>query len=214
GALYPELAGKRIRGKLDGKRVVPYDTRAEIAANASRQPEAIVWAADPVEAFFLQIQGSGRAVLPNGSALRLAYDDHNGHPYSSIGQWLAKIGELPLAQTSMQNIKAWAARNPDRVQEMLNVNTAMVFFREEKIVDPLLGPKGAYGIPLIGERAIAVDPTFVPLGAPVFLATTYPASQKPLQRVVFAQDTGAAIKGAARTDYYWGTGDEIGRAHV
>ena len=210
GALYPELAGKRIRGKLDGKRVVPYDTRAEIAANASRQPEAIVWAADPVEAFFLQIQGSGRAVLPNGSALRLAYDDHNGHPYSSIGQWFAKIGELPLAQTSMQNTKAWAARNPDRVQEMLNVNTAMVFFREEKIVDPLLWPKGAYGIPLIGERAIAVDPTFVPLGAPVFLATTYPASQKPLQRVVFAQDTGAAIKGVARTDYYWGTGDEAG----
>lgn len=210
GTLYPELAGKRIRGKLDGNRVVPYDTRADIAAKPDRQPKVIVWAADPVEAFFLQIQGSGRAVQPNGSALRLAYDDHNGHPYSSIGQWLAKTGEMPLAQTSMQNIKAWAARNPHRVQEMLNVNTAMVFFRAEKIVDPLLGPKGAYSIPLIAERAIAVDPSFVPLGSPVFLATTYPASQKPLQRVVFAQDTGAAIKGAARTDYYWGTGDEAG----
>ena len=77
-------------------------------------------------------------------------------------------------------------------------------------MDPLLGPKGAYSIPLIAERAIAVDPTFVPLGSPVFLSTHYPASQKPLQRVVFAQDTGAAIKGAARTDYYWGTGDEAG----
>ncbi len=210
GTLYPELAGKRIRGKVEGKRVVPYDSRADIAAKSDRQPKAIVWAADPVEAFFLQIQGSGRAVLPNGSAVRLAYDDHNGRPYASIGQWLAKIGELPLAQTSMQNIKAWAERNPHRVQEMLNVNTAMVFFREEQITDPLLGPKGAYSIPLIAERAVAIDPAFVPLGSPVFLSTSYPGSQKPLQKVVFAQDTGAAIKGAARTDFYWGTGDEAG----
>ncbi|NHC60904.1 murein transglycosylase A [Paenalcaligenes suwonensis] len=210
GSVYPELAGKRVRGKVQGNRVVPYDTRAEIAANSSRQPPALVWAADPVEAFFLQIQGSGRAILPDGSAVRLAYDDHNGRPYASIGQWLAKQGEMPLAQTSMQNIKAWAKRNPNRVQEMLNANSAMVFFRQETITDPLLGPKGAYGIPLIAERAVAIDPTFVPLGSPVFLATTYPGSQKPLQRLVFAQDTGAAIKGAARTDFYWGTGDEAG----
>lgn len=210
GQLYPELAGKRIRGKVDGKRVVPYDTRAQIAANSQRQPKAIVWANDPVEAFFLQIQGSGRALLPNGNAVRLAYDDHNGHPYVSIGKWLADQGEMPLAQTSMQNIKAWAKRNPHRVQELLNVNPATVFFREEKINDPLLGPKGAYSIPLIAERAIAVDPTFVPLGAPVFLATTYPASGQPLRKLVFAQDTGAAIKGAARADFYWGSGDEAG----
>lgn len=210
GGLYPELAGKRVRGKQVGKRVVPYDTRAEIMAQPERQPRVIVWAEDPIEGFFLQIQGSGRAVLPDGSAVRLAYADHNGRPYASIGQWLAKQGELPLAQTSMQNIKAWAARNPHRAQELMNVNTAMVFFREEAIVDPELGPKGAYGIPLIAERAIAVDPTYVPLGTPVFLATTYPASQQALQRVVFAQDTGAAITGAARTDFYWGTGDQAG----
>ncbi|HUG57658.1 MAG TPA: MltA domain-containing protein, partial [Candidimonas sp.] len=114
------------------------------------------------------------------------------------------------AQTSMQNIKAWAKRNPARVQEMLNANPAMVFFNEEAVTDPELGPKGAYSIPLIGQRSVAVDTTFVPLGTPVFLATNYPASNKPLARVVFAQDTGAAIKGAARTDFYWGFGDEAG----
>lgn len=211
GGLYPELAGKRIRGKLTAEnRVVPYDTRAEINSNPQRQPKVLVWAADPVEAFFLQIQGSGRAVLDNGKAVRLAYGDHNGHPYSSIGKWLADKGELPLAQTSMQNIKQWAKENPHRVHEMLNVNKAMVFFNEEEITDPVLGPKGAYGIPLIAERAIAIDPTFVPLGAPVYLATTYPATHTPLRKLVFAQDTGAAIKGAARTDFYWGTGDQAG----
>lgn len=209
GSVYPELAGKRVRGKLEGKRVVPYDTRAQIAS-AERQPPVIVWANDPVEAFFLQIQGSGRALLPNGETIRLAYADHNGRPYASIGKWLADQGEMPLAQTSMQNIKAWAKRNPGRIQEMLNANTAMVFFREERISDAELGPKGAYGIPLIGERAVAIDPAFVPLGSLVYLATTYPASQQPLRRLVFAQDTGAAIKGAARTDFYWGFGDEAG----
>lgn len=210
GSLYPELAGKRVRGKVQGKRVVPYDTRAEIAANPDRQPAVIVWVNDPVEAFFLQIQGSGRARLDDGQTIRLAYADHNGRPYASIGQWLAKQGELTLAQASMPNIKAWAQRNPGRVQEMLNANTAMVFFNEETLTDTQLGPKGAYGIPLIGQRSIAIDTTFVPLGTPVYLSTQHPATNTPLRRLVFAQDTGAAIKGAARTDYYWGFGDEAG----
>ncbi|HUH88488.1 MAG TPA: murein transglycosylase A [Pusillimonas sp.] len=209
GSVYPELAGKRIRGKLQGNRVVPYDTRAQIVG-ADPQPPTIVWADDPVEAFFLQIQGSGRAQLENGGMIRLAYADHNGRPYASIGKWLADKGEMPLAQTSMQNIKAWAKRNPARVQELLNANPAMVFFREERIVDPQLGPKGAYSIPLIGERSVAIDTRFVPLGTPVYVATQYPASSQPLRRLMFAQDTGAAIKGAARTDYYWGFGDEAG----
>jgi len=213
GSLYPELAGKRVRGKLDGRRVVPYDTRSAIA-RSDRQPPAIVYVDDPVDAFFLQVQGSGRVELTDGpdrgETLRVAYADHNGHPYASIGKWLADKGEVPLAQASMQNIRAWAKRNPGRVQEMLNANPAIVFFREEAITDPSLGPKGAYSIPLAPERAIAVDTTFVPLGAPVFLATTRPASATPLNRLVFAQDTGAAIKGAARADFYWGYGDAAG----
>ena len=190
GGVYPELAGKRVRGKLDGNRVVPYDTRAEIAASSDRQPPAIVWIDDPVEAFFLQIQGSGRVELPDGKVIRLAYADHNGRPYASIGRWLADQGELPLAQTSMQNIKAWAQRNPQRVQEMLNANSAMVFFREERIPDPQLGPKGAYGIPLAARRAIAVDTRYVPLRR-CTLATTMPASSTPLRRLVLARKTPA-----------------------
>lgn len=209
GGVYPELAGKRIRGKLEGNKIVPYDTRAQINAKSDKPP-VIAWLDDPVEAFFLQIQGSGRALLDNGETLRLAYADHNGRPYTSIGKWLADQGEMPISQASMQNIKAWAKANPGRVNEMLNVNQAMVFFRPERVDDENIGPKGAYGIPLIAQRSVAVDPTFVPLGSPVFLSTTQPGSSAPLQTVVFAQDTGAAIKGAARTDFFWGSGAQAG----
>lgn len=207
--VYPELAGKRVRGKVEGNKVVPYDSRAQIAARADKPP-VIAWLNDPVEAFFLQVQGSGRVQLDNGRSIRLAYADHNGRPYTSIGRWLADQGELPLAQTSMQNIKAWAQQNPHRVDEMLNVNEAMVFFREEAIQDSIAGPKGAYGIPLVAQRTVAVDPDYVPLGSPLYLATTYPASDAPLEKVVFAQDTGSAIKGAARVDFFWGSGDAAG----
>lgn len=213
GAVYPDLAGKRVRGKLVGKRVVPYDTRAAIASSGTRPP-VIVWVDDPVDNFFLQVQGSGRVLLKDGpdagTTIRVAYADHNGQPYASIGRWLIDKGELRANEASMQNIRAWAQRNPARVQEMLNANPAVVFFREEAVIDPELGPKGAYGIALAAHRSIAVDTSFVPLGTPVFLATTWPASDRPLQGLVFAQDTGAAIKGAARADFYWGFGDEAG----
>lgn len=210
GAVYPELAGKRVRGKLQGRRVVPYDTRAQIEADPDRQPPVIVWAEDPIEAFFLQIQGSGQALLPDGTTIRLAYADHNGRPYVSIGQWLAQQGEMPLAQASMQNIKAWARRHPERLGELLSVNPAMVFFQAEGIADPELGPRGAYGVPLIAQRAVAADADYVPLGTPLFLVTQQPGGNGLLQRLVFAQDTGAAIQGNNRIDYFWGTGDAAG----
>lgn len=214
GSIYPELAGKRVRGKLDGHRVVPYDTRAAIEAS-DRKPPVLVWIDDPVDNFFLQVQGSGRVRLTDGpgagQTIRLAYADHNGQPYVSIGRWLVDRGEMSADQASMQNIRAWARRNPGRVQEMLSANPAVVFFREEPITDESQGPRGAYGLPLAAGRAIAVDPTFVPLGTPVFLSTTYPASSQPLQRLVFAQDTGTAIRGAARADFYWGSGEEAGQ---
>ena len=209
GRVYPELAGKRVRGTLEGKRVVPYESRAAIETSG-RRPPAIVYVNDPVDNFFLQVQGSGRVQLPDGKTIRVAYADHNGHPYVSIGKWLADKGEMPIAQTSMQNIRAWAKRNPNRTQEMLNANPATVFFAEEAITDPEIGPKGAYGIPLMAQRSIAVDTNFVPLGTPVFLSTTMPASNTALNRLVFAQDTGTAIRGAARTDFYWGFGAAAG----
>jgi membrane-bound lytic murein transglycosylase A len=111
----------------------------------------------------------------------------------------------------MQNIRDWARRNPDRVREMLNANPAVVFFREEPIAGPASGPRGAYGLALTAERSIAVDTRFVPLGSPVFLATSLPGSAQPLRRLVFAQDTGGAIQGAARADFFWGSGEDAGQ---
>jgi membrane-bound lytic murein transglycosylase A len=214
GSIYPELAGKRVRGKLDGKRVVPYDTRAAMERNG-REPPALVYIDDPVDAFFLEVQGSGRVQLTDGpdsgKTIRMAYADHNGQPYVSIGKWLVDQGELKADQASMQNIRAWAQRNPQRVRTMLDVNPAVVFFREETVNDPEQGPRGAYGLPLAARRSVAVDTGFVPLGAPLFLDTTLPSSEQPFDRVVFAQDTGTAIRGAARADLYWGFGEQAGQ---
>jgi membrane-bound lytic murein transglycosylase A len=205
---YPELRGLRLRGRLNGRRLEPYYSRGEIEArNGSFPAPVIAWVADPVELFFLQVQGSGQIQLESGERIRVGYADHNGHPYRSLGRYLADRGELPLEQTSMQNIKAWAAANPGRYQEALNQNPSYVFFRELPAAG---GPPGAMGVPLEAGYSIAVDPQYLPLGAPVFLATTHPLSPEPLERLVIAQDTGGAIRGALRADFFWGTGPEAG----
>jgi membrane-bound lytic murein transglycosylase A len=148
--------------------------------------------------------------LADGRIVRLNYADQNGHPYRSIGRLLIERGELKLEQASMQGIKAWARANPARVTELLNSNPSYVFFREIA-ADPAEGPPGALGVPLTPGRSLAVDPAFVPLGAPVWLATTYPLSNRPLERLMLAQDVGGAIRGANRGDYFWGFGDDAGR---
>ena len=208
--IYPELKGLRLRGRLVGNRVVPYPNRAELDKTGSLTGKEIVWVDDPVDAFFLQVQGSGRVQMTNGEILRVAYADQNGYPYKSIGRYLIDKGELTLAQASAQGIKAWLAANPSRQQELLNSNPSYVFFKEEKVLDPNQGPKGAQGVPLTPQRSIAVDPHFIPLGVPVFLATTYPNSAKNFQQLMVAQDTGGAIKGAVRADLFWGFGNEAG----
>ncbi|MBE7461660.1 MAG: murein transglycosylase A [Zoogloeaceae bacterium] len=209
GELYPELKNFRLRGRLDGRRVVPYWPRAELTPQApALAGKALLWVADPIELFFLQVQGSGRVELPDGRRVRVGYADQNGHPYQSIGRWLVEQGELKLEDASMQGIQAWARANPKRLHELLNVNPSFVFFRE--LPDNGGGPPGALGVPLTPGRSIAVDPRTVPLGAPVFLATTQPASGQPMQRLVLAQDTGGAIKGAVRADFFWGFGAEAG----
>jgi membrane-bound lytic murein transglycosylase A len=147
-----------------------------------------------------------------GETVRVAYADQNGHPYRSIGRYLVERGELSLEQASMQGIKAWVAANPTRVQELLNANPSYVFFREEKLIDPSSGPRGALGVPLTPQRSIAIDPQFIPLGVPVFLSTTLPNSTATLRRLVLAQDTGGAIRGAVRADFFWGFGQEAGEA--
>ena len=209
-ALYPELRNLRLRGRLDGRRVVPYYDRAEIEMGlASLKGRELLWVDDPVELFFLQIQGSGRVRLETGEIVRVGYADQNGHPYRSIGKWLVDNGELPLERASMQGIKEWGRRNPQRLTELFNVNPSYVFFRE--LPNDLPGPLGALGVPLTAERSIAVDPTAIPLGAPVWLATTRPNSTVPLERLVLAQDTGGAIRGNVRADFFWGFGDEAGQ---
>ena len=205
-SLYPELKGKRVRGRLEGNRVVPYYTRAELPSDPGIRGKEIVWIDGALDAFMLQVQGSGRVQLPSGETIRLQYADQNGHPFRSIGRYLVDKGELTLEQATMPGIRAWLAANPSRLQEVLNANPSVVFFTEAPLGDPLIGPRGAQGVPLTAGRSIAVDPAFVPLGTPVFLATTFPATDLPLQRLVIAQDTGGAIAGAARADFFWGTG--------
>lgn len=209
GDLYPELKHMRLRGRIDGRRLVPYWSRAEWSQQeAERSPQALLWLDDALDFFFMQIQGSGQVLLDDGSRVRLSYADQNGHPYRSIGRWLADQGELPIEQTSMQGIKNWAKTHPARVQELMNANPSLVFFRE--VPADGAGPPGAMGLALTPQRSVAIDPRSVPLGAPIWLATTWPSEDRPLQRMVLAQDTGGAIRGVVRADFYWGSGGEAG----
>ncbi len=212
GELFPELKGKRVRGRVQGRKVVPYYTRAEIAGKPSLQGKELVWVDNAVDAFFLEVQGSGRVQFADGSVVRMAYADQNGQPYRSIGRYLVDQKEMTLDQASAQSIRRWVEEHPERKLEVLNANPSVVFFREEKIENPSEGPKGALGVPLTAGRSLAVDPQFVPLGAPVFLATTQPNSTEPLKRLVMAQDTGGAIRGINRGDLFWGFGPAAGES--
>ena len=194
----------------------PYWTRQQIdtlpAAQAGLRGRALAYVADPLDALILQIQGSGRLRItePNGTRklVRVAFAGHNDQPYRSVGRWLIERGQIKTAQASWPVIKAWAKQNPKRVNEMLWSNPRTVFFREEPLPDPQLGPRGAQGVALVPGRSIAVDPQSVPYGTPVWLDTTEPLSNAPLRRLVMAQDTGGAIIGAVRADYFWGWGDD------
>src|SRR5574341_1620416 len=204
----PETRGQRLRGRVDGRRLVPYYTRGEIDSRAEAFAAPVVaWGTDAVELFFLQIQGSGQVRLENGERIRLGYADQNGHPYRSLGRYLVERGEMLLEQASMKNIKAWAAANPQKLLEALAQNPSYVFFRELTARE---GPIGALSVPLQAEYSLAVDRRFVPLGAPVFLATTSPLSDQPLERLMAAHDTGGAIRGVVRADFFWGTGPDAG----
>jgi membrane-bound lytic murein transglycosylase A len=212
GSVAPETAPLRLRGKLQGRRVVPYASRAEITGGDALDGQELLWVDDPVDAFFLQVQGSGRVQFDDGTQVRLGYGDQNGHPYRSIGRWLVERGEMSADQASMQGIKAWIARNPARAKELLDANPSYVFFRELPLGDPAAGPVGALGVPLTPGRSVAVDPRAVPLGAPLVIATTDPGSGAALTRPMLAQDTGGAIRGPLRFDYFWGFGAAAGES--
>jgi membrane-bound lytic murein transglycosylase A len=181
-------------------------SRDEIDAGAlAGQGLELLWVDDPIDAFFLQIQGSGQVRLTDGTTVRLAYDGQNGHPYVAVGRILLDRGELPRENLSMQAIRAWMVRQPDGGAGLRRENPSYVFFRER--ADTGTGPLGAQGVPLTAGRSFAVDRYYLPLGAPIWLeADERFITAPPLRRLVIAQDTGGAIKGAVRGDLFWGTG--------
>ncbi len=224
GYYEPQIYGSRFRTKsykypilgipdeLTAKKmsVSPeYFPRQEIEKNfASMEIPVLFWVADKIDLFFLQIQGSGRVSLPNGEIVKIGFGMSNGLPYTSIGKVLVEQGEIKLHEASMEGIKKWANANPNKLDNLLHKNERYIFFKNLKNLDE--GPIGAMNVPLTPERSLAVDPQIIPLGFPVYLATTWPNSNKPLNRLVLAQDTGSAIKGPLRGDFFWGFGPQAG----
>ena len=208
--VYPDLKYKRLRGRVEGNKLIPYHTREEITEDKyPLKGNELFWVKDAVEAFFLEIQGSGVIAFEDGTRTQVGYADQNGHPYRSMGRELIHKGELSRHKVSMQSIKAWAKKNKKKLQRFMNANPSVVFFRE--LPPGLPGPIGALGVPITAERSVAVDRKFVPLGAPIILSTTQPNSKKTLKQIMVAQDTGGAIGGGVRIDYYWGQGNVPGR---
>lgn len=204
GAFKPELRGQRLTGRVEQGRFVPYPDRSRITAQGVDAP-VLAWAADPIDVFILQVQGSGRARLVEGGALDLGYAGQNGQPYVAIGKVLKEQGAFPDGRVTMPRIRAWLTAHPEQQAALLNRNPSYVFFRRHDGA-----ALGAQGVALTPARSLAVDPSFTPLGAPVWLATEHPDGGL-FQRLMVAQDTGGAIKGAVRGDVFWGYGDDAER---
>jgi membrane-bound lytic murein transglycosylase A len=208
GAVYPQLKNMRLRGKLVGNRIVPYHDRAQLDGNGQLLEGAeLLWVDNPVDVFFLHVQGSGLVQLADGSVVAVGYAEQNGHPYQSIGRVLIEMGELPAEEVTLFSIREWLHANPERMYEVLAQNPSYVFFNLNN--SPADGPVGSLNVTLTPRRSIAVDRNVIPLGAPVWLQTTLPnAEQSPLNQLMLAQDTGGAIKGHVRADVFWGRGGE------
>ena len=210
GQFRSDLAGQKIVGRVSGDAFIPYHDRGAIMDGAlNDRGLEFAWVDDPVEAFFLQIQGSGRLRLGDGSTMRVGYAGKNGRPYASVGRELVARGEMTVAQASADRIKDWVRTNPDQARGLLSVNESYVFFAPR--ADDGRGPIGAQGAPLTAGRSMAVDRKFIPLGAPIWLDAPYKGvTNDQIQRLMIAQDVGGAIKGAVRGDFYWGSGDDAG----
>ncbi|WP_240475011.1 murein transglycosylase A [Terasakiella pusilla] len=206
GEFKSQWNGKRLAGRLENGQLVPYASRSEIETGKLRGKNLeLVWVDDPVDAFFLHIQGSGRVQFADGSTMRVGYDGHNGHDYTSIGRILIDRGEVSKEDMSMQAIRQWLATHPQKGQELMRENASFIFFRELKDE----GPVGAQGVALTPGRSLAIDKRYMPLGVPMWLYTfTDPVSTDPISRLVVTQDTGGAIKGVVRGDVFWGFGKE------
>lgn len=203
GLFKSEWHGQKIIGKTSGHTFVPYDDRGAIAhGSLNGRAHPLVWVDDPVDAFFLAVQGSGQVRMTDGSMMRIGFDSTNGRRYIAIGRSMAARGDIQ-PPVSMQKIRAWIAAHPDQAETAFDLNPSYVFFRA---IDGE-GPIGAEGLPLTPLRSLAVDPAFVALGTPIWLSTTYD-SGTPLDRLFVAQDTGGAIKGVVRADVFWGAGPD------
>lgn len=211
GQFDPDLEGRSIRGRIDGQNFIPYYSRDDIVKGAltDRKLE-LVWVDDEIEKFFLQIQGSGQVRLDDGSVIRVGYADQNGLPYRAIGRDLIEIGALKQEEVSLQSIRDWLIAHPGEAKKIMARNKSYIFFQENTELNPNDGPLGAQNVPLTAGRSLAVDPRHIPLGAPLWLDATapWPGGERPLRRVVVAQDTGGAIKGPIRGDMFWGAGDQ------
>lgn len=210
GRFDPDLSGRSIRGRIDGQEFIPYHSRDDIVDGALAERDLeLVWVDDEIEKFFLQIQGSGQVQLDDGTVIRVGYADQNGLPYRAIGRDLIEIGALTTENVSLQTIRQWLQANPARARDIMSRNKSYIFFRENTELDPTDGPLGAQSVPLTAGRSLAVDPSHIPLGAPLWLDTTapWPGGERPLRRLMIAQDTGGAIKGVIRGDVFWGAGE-------
>ena len=204
GEFSPDLKGRNLVGQVADGKLRPYPARNEIEAGllGGRGLE-LLWADDPVDVFYLHIQGSGKVRFPDGSERRVGYAMSNGRDFTGIGRLLLDEGKIGPGEASAQGIRAWLRKNPEEGRAFMQRNARYIFFRW---IDGE-GPIGAQGVALTPMRSIAVDPRYVPYGLPVFLDTTWPGEQRPLRRLMVAQDTGSAIKGPLRADFYWGSGE-------
>jgi membrane-bound lytic murein transglycosylase A len=205
GLFDEKLAGEHISGRLDGHRLVPYPARAAIDADGISNAPVLMYAKDPVAFFFLQIQGSGRARLDDGSTVRIAYAGENGRPYTAIGRTLLREGALEKGKVSLQSIRAWLAAHPGEAQRVLETNQSYVFFEEKPLGDTGLGSQGTLGVPLTPLGSLAVDRRRNVLGAPYYVAASGP---DPVHALLIAEDTGGAIRGPVRGDIFFGFGPE------
>lgn len=207
GDFRDELKGQRIAGRvLDGK-LKPYESRAQIVSGAMPNPVPLVWLDDKRDAFFVQVQGSGTVHLNDGSQMRVGYDGQNGHPYYAIGRELVKRGIYKKEDVSMDSIRSWLEQNPAQADELMNTNPSYVFFREMPASGKEAGPQGGEGVMLTAGRSLAIDRSKLPYGFPVYLSAQYQdETGRPLNRLMMAQDTGGAIRGAVRGDVFWGSG--------
>jgi membrane-bound lytic murein transglycosylase A len=214
----PRLEGLRLRGRVQGERVVPYHSRADIETARPLAGHELLWVDDAVDAFFLEIQGSGRVRLRDGGVARVGYADQNGHPYRAIGRSLVERGAMTLEQVTAPAIRRWLREHPAQAAEVMRTNPSKVFFRELPPAPPAAagepepGPPGSLGVPLTAMRSLAVDRSVVPLGSLLWLDAPHPLDPAPIRRVMAAQDTGGAIVGRVRADFFWGFGDLAERA--